>query len=163
MHFTEVFIRRPVATTILTLGLFLARAFAFPLLPVAPLPPVDFPTISVHAAINPYGIGLKDVRAALASANALNSHPWLILVVLVSVDLVLGILYTTRVVYLYLDRFRPWCRGGGSSRHRGPASGPRSWFRPALRIWSPRRQPWPADPRLKPWTPAGRRRGWLEP
>ncbi|WP_295433459.1 multidrug efflux RND transporter permease subunit [uncultured Thiodictyon sp.] len=51
MHFTEVFIRRPVATTLLTLGLFLAGAFAFPLLPVAPLPQVDFPTISVHASL----------------------------------------------------------------------------------------------------------------
>ncbi|WP_295587345.1 DUF1778 domain-containing protein [uncultured Lamprocystis sp.] len=30
MHFTEVFIRRPVATTLLTLGLFLAGVFAFP-------------------------------------------------------------------------------------------------------------------------------------
>ncbi|WP_295391963.1 multidrug efflux RND transporter permease subunit [uncultured Thiodictyon sp.] len=48
MHFTELFIRRPVATTLLTLGLALAGAFAFPLLPVAPLPQVDFPTISVH-------------------------------------------------------------------------------------------------------------------
>ena len=48
MHFTELFIRRPVATTLLTLGLALAGAFAFPLLPVAPLPQVDFPTISVQ-------------------------------------------------------------------------------------------------------------------
>ena len=30
MHFTEIFIRRPVATTLLTLGLFLAGVFAFP-------------------------------------------------------------------------------------------------------------------------------------
>jgi multidrug efflux pump len=51
MHFTEVFIRRPVATTLLTLGLALAGVFAFPLLPVAPLPQVDFPTISVRASM----------------------------------------------------------------------------------------------------------------
>jgi multidrug efflux pump len=51
MHFTEVFIRRPVATTLLTLGLALAGAFAFPLLPVSPLPQVDFPTISVSASL----------------------------------------------------------------------------------------------------------------
>jgi multidrug efflux pump len=51
MHFTEVFIRRPVATTLLTLGLALAGVFAFPLLPVAPLPQVDFPTISVSASL----------------------------------------------------------------------------------------------------------------
>jgi multidrug efflux pump len=51
MHFTELFIRRPVATTLLTLGLALAGVFAFPLLPVAPLPQVDFPTISVRASL----------------------------------------------------------------------------------------------------------------
>jgi multidrug efflux pump len=51
MHVTEVFIRRPVATTLLTLGLALAGAFAFPLLPVAPLPQVDFPTIRVQAGL----------------------------------------------------------------------------------------------------------------
>jgi len=51
MHFTEVFIRRPVATTLLTLGLALTGVFAFPLLPVAPLPQVDFPTISVRASM----------------------------------------------------------------------------------------------------------------
>ena len=50
-HFAEVFIRRPVATTLLTLGLALAGVFAFPLLPVAPLPQVDFPTISVSASL----------------------------------------------------------------------------------------------------------------
>ncbi len=33
-------------------------------------------------------------------------------------------LYTTPVVYLYLDRFRLWCRGWGSSRRLGPAGGP---------------------------------------
>jgi multidrug efflux pump len=48
---TEVFIRRPVATTLLTLGITLAGAVAFRLLPVAPLPQVDFPTISVQAQL----------------------------------------------------------------------------------------------------------------
>lgn len=52
MHFTEVFIRRPVATTLLTLGLALAGVCAFPLLPVSPLPQVDFPTISVSASLS---------------------------------------------------------------------------------------------------------------
>ncbi len=51
MNFSEPFIRRPVATTLLTLGLVLAGALAFKLLPVAPLPQVDFPTISVSAAL----------------------------------------------------------------------------------------------------------------
>ncbi len=45
------FIERPVATTLLTIGLALAGAAAFPLLPVSPLPQVDFPTISVQASL----------------------------------------------------------------------------------------------------------------
>jgi len=44
-------IRRPVATTLLTAGVALAGAVAFGLLPVAPLPQVDFPTISVQAQL----------------------------------------------------------------------------------------------------------------
>jgi multidrug efflux pump len=43
------FIRRPVATTLLTLGIALAGMLAFRLLPVAPLPQVDIPTIGVFA------------------------------------------------------------------------------------------------------------------
>jgi hydrophobe/amphiphile efflux-1 (HAE1) family protein len=41
------FIRRPIATSLLMLGILLVGAAAFPLLPVAPLPQVDFPTIQV--------------------------------------------------------------------------------------------------------------------
>jgi multidrug efflux pump len=44
------FIARPVATTLITIGLALAGVLAFRLLPIAPLPQVDFPTISVSAA-----------------------------------------------------------------------------------------------------------------
>ncbi|HEY4072050.1 MAG TPA: multidrug efflux RND transporter permease subunit [Herbaspirillum sp.] len=46
-----VFIRRPIATTLLTLAIFLAGALAFQLLPVSPLPQVDYPTISVSARL----------------------------------------------------------------------------------------------------------------
>jgi len=46
---SEPFIRRPVATTLLTFGVALAGAVAFFLLPVSPLPQVDMPTISVQA------------------------------------------------------------------------------------------------------------------
>ena len=49
MNLSTPFIRRPVATTLLTFGLALAGAVAFFLLPVSPLPQVDFPTISVQA------------------------------------------------------------------------------------------------------------------
>jgi multidrug efflux pump len=48
---SEPFVRRPVATTLLTIGVALAGAIAFRLLPVAPLPEVDFPTISVQASL----------------------------------------------------------------------------------------------------------------
>lgn len=51
MTLTELFIRRPVATTLLALGITLAGAVGFKLLPVAPLPQVDFPTISVQARL----------------------------------------------------------------------------------------------------------------
>ena len=51
MNLSAIFIRRPVATTLLTLGITLAGLVAFLLLPVAPLPQVDFPTISVQASL----------------------------------------------------------------------------------------------------------------
>ncbi|MCE0524052.1 MAG: multidrug efflux RND transporter permease subunit [Methylacidiphilales bacterium] len=51
MNISEPFIRRPVATTLLTLGIALAGSLAFYLLPVAPLPQIDFPTISVSAGL----------------------------------------------------------------------------------------------------------------
>ncbi|HVB90243.1 MAG TPA: efflux RND transporter permease subunit, partial [Beijerinckiaceae bacterium] len=51
MSFSETFIRRPVATTLLTIAVALAGAFAFGKLPVSPLPQVDFPTIAVMAQL----------------------------------------------------------------------------------------------------------------
>src|SRR5690242_11361970 len=51
MNVTSIFVSRPVATILLTLGLALAGMMAFFLLPVAPLPNVDFPTISVTASM----------------------------------------------------------------------------------------------------------------
>src|SRR5919198_4951319 len=49
MNISAPFIRRPVGTMLLTIALALAGCLAFRLLPVAPLPQVDFPTISVSA------------------------------------------------------------------------------------------------------------------
>jgi multidrug efflux pump len=46
---SEPFIRRPVATTLLSIGIALAGGIAYFKLPVSPLPQVDFPTISVSA------------------------------------------------------------------------------------------------------------------
>jgi len=51
MNISEPFVRRPVATTLLTLGVLLAGAVAFKQLPVAPLPQVAFPTIAVSASL----------------------------------------------------------------------------------------------------------------
>src|SRR6202161_1182479 len=51
MNISAPFIARPVATTLLTIGIALAGIFAFFRLPVSPLPQVDFPTISVQAAL----------------------------------------------------------------------------------------------------------------
>ena len=51
MSISEPFIRKPVATTLLTIALALGGAIAFRLLPVSPLPQVEFPTIQVQAAL----------------------------------------------------------------------------------------------------------------
>jgi len=51
VNISALFIRRPVATTLLTLALALAGAIAFRLLPVSPIPQVEFPTIQVQAAL----------------------------------------------------------------------------------------------------------------
>jgi multidrug efflux pump len=59
------FIRRPIATTLLTFGLAAAGAVAFFKLPVSPLPQVDFPTISVQATLP--GASPQDVATTVAS------------------------------------------------------------------------------------------------
>ncbi|MFI4923280.1 MAG: efflux RND transporter permease subunit, partial [Burkholderiales bacterium] len=51
MNLSVPFIQRPVATTLLTLGVALAGLVAFNMLPVSPLPQVEFPTIFVQASL----------------------------------------------------------------------------------------------------------------
>ena len=51
MNLSKPFIERPVGTALLTLGVFLAGVIAYFLLPTAPLPQVEFPTISVTASL----------------------------------------------------------------------------------------------------------------
>ncbi len=51
MNVSAPFIQRPVATSLLAAAILLAGAAAYTQLPVAPLPRVDFPTISVNAAL----------------------------------------------------------------------------------------------------------------
>src|ERR1700694_4136770 len=50
-NFSAPFIRRPVATSLITIAIFLSGVVAFRYLPVAPLPQVDFPTIAVGAIL----------------------------------------------------------------------------------------------------------------
>ena len=51
MNLSAPFIHRPVATTLLTMAIAIAGAIAYTVLPVSPLPQVDFPTISVNAGL----------------------------------------------------------------------------------------------------------------
>ncbi|KRB81635.1 efflux RND transporter permease subunit [Duganella sp. Root198D2] len=51
MNLSEPFVRRPIATVLLTIGLALAGIAAFFVLPVSPLPQVDYPSISVSASL----------------------------------------------------------------------------------------------------------------
>src|SRR5580693_8692241 len=51
MSLSSTFIERPVATTLLTIAVAVAGAIAFVVLPVSPLPQVDFPTISVAGSL----------------------------------------------------------------------------------------------------------------
>ena len=62
--------RRPVATTLLTIGIALAGIFAFFKLPVSPLPQVDFPTISVQASLP----GASPETVATSVAAPLERH-----------------------------------------------------------------------------------------
>src|ERR1700719_1650967 len=51
MNISEPFIRKPIATTLLVVAITLAGAAAYRVLPVSPLPEVEFPTISVNAGL----------------------------------------------------------------------------------------------------------------
>ena len=70
MSLSTPFIERPVATTLLTIGVALAGLFAFGKLPVAPLPQVDFPTVSVFAQMP----GASPETMATTVATPLERH-----------------------------------------------------------------------------------------
>ncbi len=70
MNVSAPFIARPVATALLTVGIALAGIFAFFKLPVAPLPQVDFPTISVNASLP----GASPDTVATSVASPLERH-----------------------------------------------------------------------------------------
>ena len=70
MSLSGPFIARPVATTLLTIGIALAGMLAFFRLPVSPLPQVDFPTISVSASLP----GASPDTVATSVASPLERH-----------------------------------------------------------------------------------------
>src|SRR5690349_21748794 len=65
MNISEVCIRRPVLTTLMTASLIVFGAFAYRLLPVAALPSVDFPTIQITASLP--GASPETMAASVAS------------------------------------------------------------------------------------------------
>jgi HAE1 family hydrophobic/amphiphilic exporter-1 len=70
MNISSPFIKRPIATSLIMLGIFLAGAAAYPLLPVAPLPEVDFPTVLVSASLP----GASPETMASSVATPLEQH-----------------------------------------------------------------------------------------
>ncbi len=69
-RFSEIFIRRPVATTLLTIGIVLAGLLGYRQLPVAPLPKIDFPIVSVQASMP----GASPDTMATSVASPLERH-----------------------------------------------------------------------------------------
>ncbi|HET9087263.1 MAG TPA: efflux RND transporter permease subunit [Acidobacteriaceae bacterium] len=65
MHISAPFIRRPIGTALLTIALMLAGIVAYNLLPVAPMPEVEFPTIGVQASLP--GASPKVMASAVAT------------------------------------------------------------------------------------------------
>ena len=77
MNLSAPFVRRPIGTILLTIGLALAGIGAFFNLPVSPLPQVDFPTISVQASLP----GASPETMATSVATPLERHLGIILLI----------------------------------------------------------------------------------
>ena len=65
MNISEPFIRRPIATSLCMAAVAFLGIVAFPFLPVAPLPQVDFPTISVTATLS--GASAETMASSVAA------------------------------------------------------------------------------------------------
>jgi hydrophobic/amphiphilic exporter-1 (mainly G- bacteria), HAE1 family len=72
MNISEPFVRRPIATSLLMGGIFLIGLVVYPLLPVAPLPQVDFPTIQVSAQLP--GASPETMASSVAQPWNTSSH-----------------------------------------------------------------------------------------
>jgi len=70
VNFSTLFITRPIATTLLTIGLALAGVVAFFQLPVSPMPNVDYPTISISASLP----GASPATVATSVTTPLERH-----------------------------------------------------------------------------------------
>ena len=70
MNLSLPFVRRPIGTVLLTIGVALAGIAAFFVLPVSPLPQVDYPVISVRASIP----GASPETMATSVATPLERH-----------------------------------------------------------------------------------------
>ena len=82
MNLSTIFIRRPVATTLIILGILVFGALAYQVLPVSDLPPIDFPTIQVSANLpgaspetmaSSVALPLEKQFAAIAGLTNINS------------------------------------------------------------------------------------------
>src|SRR4051812_26189524 len=82
MNISELFIKRPVTTTLLMLGILVFGAMAYRLLPVSDLPTIDFPTIQVQAGLpgaspetmaSAVALPLEKQFATIAGVNSINS------------------------------------------------------------------------------------------
>src|SRR6266536_4172940 len=82
MNIAEIFIRRPVMTTLVMLAILLFGVMAYRQLPVSDLPTVDFPTIQVNAALpgaspetiaSSVALPLEKQFATIAGLNSINS------------------------------------------------------------------------------------------
>ena len=75
MNVSGPFIRRPVGTSLLAIGLLLLGATAYFFLPVAPLPQVDFPTIGVSACLRAWTLQQRRARSRLLSNAVWDRSP----------------------------------------------------------------------------------------
>ena len=82
MNISELFIKRPVTTTLIMLGILVFGAMAYRLLPVSDLPSIDFPTIQVNAGLpgaspetmaSAVALPLEKQFATIAGLNSINS------------------------------------------------------------------------------------------
>ncbi len=75
MNPSRIFVERPVATTLLTLAVAIAGSIAFVVLPVSPLPQVDFPTITVAAQLP--GASPDIMASSVATPSGARVRPYL--------------------------------------------------------------------------------------